>query len=126
MTGNELKELRMSREWSKNKTAEMCEVPATTYKRWEQKGVPDNRLYLIYRGFGIKPTPDVQNEGYIDDVPRDQFGMPLRCKGCYYRHGYNRAGVCNYGLQTGVPRYCSVAECDKYKKGVYKSQNELY
>ena len=126
MTGNELKELRLSRGWSKNKTAKYCEIPASTYKRWEAQGVPDNRLFQIERGFGIKPIPAQQQEGFIDDVPRDQFGMPLKCKGCYYRHGYSKAGLCNYGLQTGKPRYCSIADCDKYKKGVYKSQSELF
>lgn len=126
MTGNELKELRLSRGWSKNKTAEYCEIPASTYKRWEVQGVPDGRLFQIERGFGIKPVPATQQTGYIDDVPRDKNGMPLKCKGCYYRHGYSKAGLCNYGLQTGTPRYCSIADCDKYKKGAYRSQSVLF
>lgn len=126
MTGNELKELRMKMGWGLNEAAKRLEVPSTTYKRWEKGGVPEKRLYQVYRGFGNKPTPPPQDEGYIDKVARDQFGMPLRCKGCYYRHGMGKAGLCNYGLQTGVPRYCSIEECDKYVKGVYKSQDELY
>ena len=112
--------------WGMNDAAKNLDIPSTTYKWWEKSGVPDKRLYQVYRGFGNKPTPPPQQIGYIDDVPRDENGTPIKCKGCYYRHGMNKVGLCNYGLQTGTPRYCTIEECDKYVKGVYKSQNELY
>lgn len=126
MTGQELIALRLKQEWGINETAENLGVPKSTYKRWEQYGVPDNRLYQVQRGFGIKPTPPPQDYGYIDNVERDANGMPLKCKGCIYRHGYSSAGICNYGLMTGTPRYCSIEDCDRYKKGAYRGRDRLY
>lgn len=114
MTAVELKRLRQERGWSQKETAERVGVTYKTIKRWEERGVPDYRVQQTLKGFGLLRI----DSGYVEAIERDEYGMPLRCAGCAYRHGFGMAGICNYNIIENELRGTSVKDCTHYREGI--------
>lgn len=55
-----------------------------------------------------------KQEGYMETLPRDKHGVPIRCKGCLFRKKTGSSLTCDYSNDTDNLRGSTIAECTHY------------